>query len=195
MGLPRQEYWSRLPFPTTGDLLDPGIKPGSPVLASAPLGKTMSILQIRKTEGQASSLQELRDWAAGLSVLKPWRVYVLGCFSRVRLFATPWTAARQGPMSTGILQARILERVAIPSSRGSSQPRDWTQISCIAGGFFTHWATWVAQNQDDPRQIQRVGHPIMIPGPTLHRPVFKLKSDQLKPPWDFILAFWSLQPI
>ena len=40
----------------------------------------------------------------------------------------------------GILQARILEWVAIPFSRGSSQPRDWTQVSCIAGGFFTRWA-------------------------------------------------------
>ena len=37
----------------------------------------------------------------------------------------------------GILQARILEWVAIPFSRGSSQPRDGTQVSRIAGGFFT----------------------------------------------------------
>ena len=37
----------------------------------------------------------------------------------------------------GILQARILEWVALPFSRGSSQPRDQTQVSCIAGGFFT----------------------------------------------------------
>ena len=37
----------------------------------------------------------------------------------------------------GILQARILEWVAMPSSRGSSQPRDQTHVSCIAGGFFT----------------------------------------------------------
>ena len=36
-----------------------------------------------------------------------------------------------------ILQARILEWVAIPVSRGSSQPRDRTQVSCIAGRFFT----------------------------------------------------------
>ena len=40
----------------------------------------------------------------------------------------------------GILQARILEWVAFPLSRGYSQPRDWTQVSCIAGGFFTIWA-------------------------------------------------------
>ena len=38
----------------------------------------------------------------------------------------------------GILQARILEWVAFPFSRGSSQPRDRTQVSCIAGGFFTN---------------------------------------------------------
>ena len=36
-----------------------------------------------------------------------------------------------------ILQARILERVAIPFSKGSSQPRDQTEVSCIAGRFFT----------------------------------------------------------
>ena len=37
----------------------------------------------------------------------------------------------------GILQARILEWVAFPFSRGSSPPRDRTQVSCIAGRFFT----------------------------------------------------------
>ena len=41
----------------------------------------------------------------------------------------------------GILQARILEWVAVPVSRGSSQPRDQIQVCCIAGGFFTRWAT------------------------------------------------------
>ena len=41
----------------------------------------------------------------------------------------------------GILQARTLEWVAFPFSRGSSQPRDQTQVSRIAGRFFTSWAT------------------------------------------------------
>ena len=43
------------------------------------------------------------------------------------------------------LQARILEWVAISFSRGSSQPRDWTQVSRIAGGFFIYWLSgdWV----------------------------------------------------
>ena len=41
----------------------------------------------------------------------------------------------------GPLRARILEWVAISFSRGSSQPRNWTQVSCSAGRFFTDWAT------------------------------------------------------
>ena len=45
----------------------------------------------------------------------------------------------------GILQARILEWVAISFSRGSSWPRDWTSISCIGDGFLTIWATREAQ--------------------------------------------------
>ena len=59
----------------------------------------------------------------------------------VWLFVTPWTVALQAPLSMGILQARILEQVAMPSSKGSSQPRDWTQVSHIAGEFFTFQAT------------------------------------------------------
>ena len=47
--------------------------------------------------------------------------------------------------SHGILQARILEWVAIPFSRGSSQCKDWTQVSGIAGRFFTIWAPREAQ--------------------------------------------------
>ena len=44
-----------------------------------------------------------------------------------------------GSSVCGILQARIVEWVAIPFSGGSSQPRDQTWVSCIAGGFFTVW--------------------------------------------------------
>ena len=47
----------------------------------------------------------------------------------------------------GILQARILEWVAMPFSRGSSQPRDQTLVSCIAGRFFTIWGSWKAHNK------------------------------------------------
>ena len=51
----------------------------------------------------------------------------------------------RGILQARILQTRILEEVAFPFSRGSSQPRDQTQVSRIAGGFFTSWATREAQ--------------------------------------------------
>ena len=62
--------------------------------------------------------------------------------------ATPWTVVRQAPLSMGILQARILEWVAISSSRGSSQPRDQTHISCVffIGRILYRWATWAAHD-------------------------------------------------
>ena len=52
-------------------------------------------------------------------------------------FETPWTLAHQALLSMGILQARILEWVAIPSSGESSRPRGQTQVFCIVGRFFT----------------------------------------------------------
>ena len=48
------------------------------------------------------------------------------------LIATPWTVARQAPLSMGILQARILEWAAMPSSRGSYRPRERTWVSCVS---------------------------------------------------------------
>ena len=53
----------------------------------------------------------------------------------------------------GILQARILEWVAISFSRGSSWPRDRTPVSCIAGRFFTIWARREAHVFLGPTQI------------------------------------------
>ena len=50
---------------------------------------------------------------------------------------SPMDCSLPGSSVHGILQARILEWVAMPSSRGSSRPRNWTHISCIADRFFT----------------------------------------------------------
>ena len=57
----------------------------------------------------------------------------------------PMDCSPPGSSVHGILQARILAWVAIPFSRGSSQPRDQIQVSCIAGRFFTIWGTREAQ--------------------------------------------------
>ena len=64
-----------------------------------------------------------------------------------RILCDPVDCSLPGSLVHGILQARILEWVAMPSSRRSSQPRDRTcgsPVSCIAGGFFTTSATWEA---------------------------------------------------
>ena len=61
--------------------------------------------------------------------------------SDVWFLMTPWTVAHQAPLSIGIHQERTLVWVVMPSSRESSQPRDWTQVSHIVGRFFTVWAT------------------------------------------------------
>ena len=53
----------------------------------------------------------------------------------------PMDCSPPGSSVQGILQVRMLEWVAIASSGGSSRPRDQTQVSCIAGRFFTVWVT------------------------------------------------------
>ena len=60
----------------------------------------------------------------------------------------PMDYSPPGSSVDGILQARILEWVAIRFSRGSSQSRDWTLVSCIAGRFFTIWATRESRLKD-----------------------------------------------
>ena len=67
-----------------------------------------------------------------------WRAKV-----KTKVKVSQWCPALCNPTDYtvhGILQARILEWVALPFSRGSSQPRDWTQVSHTADEFFTSWA-------------------------------------------------------
>ena len=61
--------------------------------------------------------------------------------SHVWLFGTSWTVACQVPLSMGILQARTVELVAMPCSRGCSRPWDRTQASHVVGRFLTVWDT------------------------------------------------------
>ena len=142
-----------------------------------------------KSEKKKKRLHQDKDWTRMLDPKPEHRYlsgnimdtaqnpYILGycavlCLvTQLCLFATPWTGAHQVPLSIGILQARILEWVAMSSSRGSSQPRfpvlqtdslpteppgkpkntggvaypfsswsswprNWTGVSCTAGGFF-----------------------------------------------------------
>ena len=75
----------------------------------------------------------------------------------------------------GILQARILEWVVFSFSRGSSQPRDQTQVSWIAGRFFTSWTTSSVQFSHSvlsdslrPHELQHTRPPCPSPTPRVH---------------------------
>ena len=76
----------------------------------------------------------------------------------------------------GILQARILKWVAFPFSRGSSQPRDRTQVSCIVGRFFTSWTTRVAQEYWSAEPIPS---PVDLPDPGIEPGSPALQADSL----------------
>ena len=83
-----------------------------------------------------------------------------------------WAYESYGPMDCslpgssvhGTLQARILEQVAISYSRGSSQPRDRTPVFCIAGRFFTVWATREGSITNCGERIAGVTHSVGITG-------------------------------
>ena len=82
----------------------------------------------------------------------------------------------QAPLSMGILQARVLEWVAMPSSRGSSQPKDQPQVSRVADGFFTVWATREAQENWSGLPIPSPGE---LPDPGIYLGSLALQADCL----------------
>ena len=114
-GFSRQEYWSRLACPPPRDFPNPGIKAEfllSPALADG-----------------------------FFTTSAAWEIPKCQSLSRVQLFEPHGLYTQPGSSIHGILQARTLKWVAVPFSRGSSWPRVQTQVSCIAGRFFTIWAT------------------------------------------------------
>ena len=109
MWFPKQEFHSGLLFPSPWHLPDPGIKPAFPALQADSLPLS-----------QGSSL---RSYA------------VLCCAKSLPLCLTlcdPMDCSLPDSSVHGILQARILEWVVVPSSRWSSRPRGWTLVSCIS---------------------------------------------------------------
>ena len=102
MEFSRQEYWSGLPFPSPGDLPDPGIEPWSPSLYADALPSELTIIvQYYFEEKKKFSLSEVKVAQLCPTLCDP-----------------------MGYTVHGILQARILEWVAYSFSSGSSQPRN-----------------------------------------------------------------------
>ena len=98
--------------------------------------------------------------------------------------ATPWTVACQAPLSMGILQVGILEWDAVPSSRGSFWPRDWTVFPVLAGGFFTTSATSEAQRQrrSSEETIVQLWGRVLVPPQGIHRMISLSSLQNWTPP-------------
>ena len=113
IGFLRQEYWNGLPFPSPGHPPTPGTEP---------MFLTFPTL-------------------AGSSLVPPGKDFKSESVSYSVTLSDPKDCSPPGSPGHGILQARLLEWIAIPFSREASRPRDLIQVSCIAGILFTIWAT------------------------------------------------------
>ena len=95
------------------------------------------------------------------------------------LFVTPWTVACQAPLSMGIPQARIMEWIAMPSSRGSSQPKRWN-----AGLPHSHSVQFSCQSCPtlcDPMNLSTPGLPVHHQLPEFTQTHVHQVSDAIQP--------------
>ena len=121
VGFFRQEYWSGLPFPSPGDLPNPGMETAS-LISPAFAGGFFTTNNTWETPCVCVCMYIYRRCAKSLQT----------CLTLCGLM----DCSPPGSSVPGILQARILEQLAIPFSRGSSRPRE-TWVFLIAGRFFT----------------------------------------------------------
>ena len=146
-------HWRRLPIPSPEDLPDPGLKPGR-FFTICTTGKSLELKRNCSMNVSCSSYIILNlsinfwIWFSHKHlILKIFSILVIlkdegGMWSRevaqsCPTLCTPMDCSLPGFSVHGIFQAIVLEFVAISFSRGSSRPRDWTQVSCIVGRCFT----------------------------------------------------------
>ena len=98
--------------------------PLAPLTSVVPNGQRISYLTAAAFAADSFSITVLSEVCVLVSLL---------CLT----LCDPMDSSPPGSSVHGILQARMLEWVAIPFFRGSSRPRDQPQVSCIAGRFFT----------------------------------------------------------
>ena len=135
MEFSRQEYWSGFPFPSPGDLPNPGIKPGFPALQanslpSEPPPESPALEDRFLNTGPPgnspktfSKVRKLQAWTHYIYTYMSMCMCVLVAQSCPTLCDSS-DCNSPGSSVHGILQATVLEWVAMPSSRGSSWPRD-----------------------------------------------------------------------
>ena len=95
--------------------------------------------------GKRTGKKVIKKFKKGLIQLQKYLWIVFCCFCLVAkscpTLCDPTDSSLIGSSVHGFSQIRILEWIAISFSRGSFRPRDWTQISWVAGRFFTTWTT------------------------------------------------------
>ena len=166
MGFSRQEFWSGLPHPSPGDLPDLGTEPGFPSLWA----NSLSSEPPRKPEKYSHTSHTTAAFilASGHLGLEMKILYHCTLYSeserkvKVKIAQSCLTVCN--PMDCivhGVLQARRLEWVAYPFCSRSSPPRDWTGVSCIAGGFFTNWAVREAHSTEYYRVKDTKAQPLV----------------------------------
>ena len=124
----RQEYWSELPFPPPWDLPRPRIKPRGWRYLWCLLhwqADSLTLSHLGSPWGE-NNFKNLVFQAVNVKVL-----VTQSCLTLCDTMDLPGSSIHR------ILQARILEWVAIPVSGGSAWPRDQTWVFCTAGRFFT----------------------------------------------------------
>ena len=114
MGIYRQEYWNGLPCPSPGDLPDPGIEPTS-LMSPALAGRFFTT---------SATIPELH--------------VVVSLLSHVQLFATPWTVARQAPLSTGFSRQEYWSELPSSPSYNSSASSPSGSSSSKQESFVIH---------------------------------------------------------
>ena len=124
MGFSRQEYWSGLPYPLSGDLPNPGIQP---VSSASPA------LRVESPPLSHRGSPKLVD--AVLYLVAQSRLTLLPYGLQPARLLCPWGFCRQKYWSG-----------CHACLQGIFPTQDWTQVSLIAGGFFTDWATRKPKN-------------------------------------------------
>ena len=134
MGFPREGYWSRLSFPSPGDLPSPG---------------KMRLLSLCVGSWQGHSL----------SVVPPGGCWVLSLLSCVPLFATPWTVAHNAPLSTGFSgEDTGVGCIALLQGLFPTQGSNLGLLHLLhwPGRFFTTRASWEARNHPVSRDVPKI---------------------------------------